>query len=90
MEHWRAVLPVPIYEVDYEKLTQNPEVETRKLIDFCGLPWDDQCLAFHENDTAVRTASRIQVREPIYQSSIGRWKNYVKELAPLKGAIESH
>ena len=90
MEHWRAVLPVPIYEVDYEKLTQNPEVETRKLIDFCGLPWDDQCLAFYENNTAVRTASRIQVREPIYQSSIGRWKNYAKELEPLKGAIESH
>ena len=90
MQHWRKVLPIPMYEVDYESLTQNPEAETRKLIDFCGLSWDDRCLAFHENQTAVRTASRIQVREPIYQSSIGRWKNYAQELAPLKTAIDSH
>lgn len=89
MQHWREVLPCPIYEVEYETLTQDPEAETRKLIEFCGLPWDDRCLAFYENETAVRTASRIQVREPIYQSSIGRWKNYATELAPLKAAIES-
>jgi tetratricopeptide (TPR) repeat protein len=90
MQHWRKVLPIPMYEVDYEKLAQNPEVETRKLIDFCGLSWDERCLAFYENQTVVRTASRIQVREPIYQSSIGRWKNYAQELAPLKTAIDSH
>ena len=90
MEHWRTVLPHAIYEVDYEKIAQDPETETKKLIDFCGLAWDDRCLAFHENETAVRTASRIQVREPMYQSSIGRWKNYAKEIAPLKASIESH
>ena len=90
MQHWRKVLPTPIYEVDYEKLAQHPEEETRKLIDYCNLPWDDRCLEFYENTTAVRTASRIQVREPIYQSSIGRWKNYTQELSPLKEAIDAH
>ncbi|MEC8338334.1 MAG: sulfotransferase [Planctomycetota bacterium] len=89
MQHWREVLPSPFYEIEYETLTQDPETETRKLIEFCGLPWDERCLAFYENETAVRTASRIQVREPIYQSSAGRWKNYATELAPLKAAIES-
>ena len=89
MQHWRKVLPTSIYEVDYEKLAQHPEEETRKLIDYCNLPWDDRCLEFYENTTAVRTASRIQVREPIYQSSIGRWKNYASQLAPMKDAMRA-
>jgi len=89
MQHWRKVLPTSIYEVDYEKLAQHPEEETRKLIDYCNLPWDDRCLEFYETPTAVRTASRIQVREPIYQSSIGRWKSYASQLAPLKDAMRA-
>jgi len=62
-------------------------VEVRKLVAFCGLPWDDACLRFHESRRSVRTASLAQVRRPLYANSVGRWKNYEMELAPLKAAL---
>ena len=83
MEHWRRVLPIPMLEMPYEQLTQQQEAMTRRLIEFVGLPWDDRCLSFHENTRQVKTASALQVREPMNNKSIGRWKKYESQLAPL-------
>jgi Flp pilus assembly protein TadD len=87
MEHWRRVLPLPIYEVDYEELVRNPARVSRELIAFCGLDWSDRCLAFHENSRTVQTASKLQVRRPIYATSLARWKRYEHHLLPLKCAL---
>jgi tetratricopeptide (TPR) repeat protein len=89
MAHWREVLPIPMYEVRYEELVARPEPIIRKLIDFCGLPWNDACLAFHENRRAVHTVSRMQVRQPVYTGSVGRWQRYAAHLEPLRAALAS-
>jgi tetratricopeptide (TPR) repeat protein len=83
MEHWRRVLPIRVLEVDYESLVADLEPESKKLVNGCGLDWDPACLEFHKNNRPVKTASIGQVRRPIYTSSIGRWKNYERTLAPL-------
>ena len=83
MEHWRSVLPLTIYDLDYEKLIATPEQETRKLVDFIGLPWDPACLAPQESTVPIHTQSRLQVRQPIYDTSIGRWRRFEKHLGPL-------
>ncbi len=81
--HWRAVLPPDRFmELQYEHLVRDQEGETRRLLDFCGLPFDERCLAFHENPSAVMTASTVQVRQPLYASSIGRWKRYGSAVQP--------
>ena len=87
MAHWRQVLPLKFIDLDYEALTQDFETEARRLIDFLELPWDPACLSFHEGTAAVRTFSRNQVRNPIYQTSVGRWRRYEKELQPLIRAL---
>lgn len=87
MAHWRAVLPNFLLDVPYEALIADQEGWSRKLVDFLGLPWDEQCLAFHKNDRLVRTASFWQVRQPIYTSSVARWRHYEKHLAPLMEAL---
>ncbi len=87
MSHWAQVLPMPIHEVGYEELVQNQEAVSRRLLAYCGLPWDDRCLDFHSNRRAVLTASSVQVRKPISTKSIGRWKNYHKHLEPLIKAL---
>lgn len=88
MDHWHAVMPGAIVDVDYETLTGNHETETRRLIDACGLPWDDACLSFHELDRQVATASAAQVRQPIYRSSVGKWRRYEEQLEPLRRILE--
>ena len=88
MEHWRNVLPVPLLEVDYESTVADLEATARRLIDWCGLAWEDSCLNFHERRNPVRTASVNQVRKPIYQRSVGRWKNYEKPLAGLFALLD--
>jgi hypothetical protein len=89
MDHWRAVLPKGrILDVHYENVVDNLETEARRLIAHCGLEWDDACLAFHKNRRTVRTASQQQVRQPIYNRSVGRWKRYEKHLGPLIEALE--
>ena len=90
MDHWRSVLEYPMLEVDYEELVADPETSSRRLIEFCGLPWDDQCLQFHDNDRLVMTASADQVRRPIYKTSIQRWKNYQAFLGPLISELENY
>ena len=87
MTHWREVLPAPIFEVNYEDLVANQETVSRDLVDFCGLDWDERCLAFHENPRPVLTASALQVRQPMYHSSVGRWKKYRAHLKPLIEAL---
>jgi hypothetical protein len=83
MRHWHEVLPGQVLEVRYEELVQDQEAQTRRLLEFCGLPWEEACLRFYETDRAVRTASSEQVRQPIYSSSINHWKNFSQQLAPL-------
>lgn len=88
MEHWNKVLPGKIYNLSYEQLVNNQEEETRKLLDYCGLEWEEQCLRFYETERTVRTASAAQVRKPISTEGIGRWKEYEKHLAPLIEALD--
>jgi len=84
MAHWRAVLPPgAMLEVQYEALVADLETEARRIVAYCGLEWDEKCLAFHRTERPVRTASVTQVRQPIYSNAIGRWKPYEKMLRPL-------
>jgi tetratricopeptide (TPR) repeat protein len=83
MAHWRAVLPLPLMEVGYEDLVENQEAVSRRMVAFCGLGWDDRCLAYHQNPRPVHTASQVQVRQPVYKSSVGRWRQYATHLQPL-------
>lgn len=87
MDHWRAVLPGRILDVSYEGLVADPEPEMRRLLEFCGLPWEDACRDFHRTRRPVRTASAHQVRKPIYRTSVKRWKKYEKHLDPLLQAL---
>jgi tetratricopeptide (TPR) repeat protein len=81
--YWHEVFPGKIYTLSYEKLVNDQEAETRKLLKYCGLSWDDACLSFHKTSRAVETASAAQVRKPIYKDSLQLWKRYEKELQPL-------
>jgi tetratricopeptide (TPR) repeat protein len=84
MDHWRAVLPAgSFYDVQYENIVADQEGEARKLLAYCGLEWNDACLDFHKTKRQVRTASVVQVRQPIYTSSVQRWRKYEKFLGPL-------
>jgi tetratricopeptide (TPR) repeat protein len=87
MAHWRATLDLAILDVSYEAHVENPEETCREILDFLELDWDPACLQFHESKRYVKTASRDQVRKPIYQSSVGRWRNYEAHLQPLKDAL---
>ena len=84
MQHWRDVLPNGVmYELDYENLIADQEKETRKLLEYCGLTWDESCLQFNKTKNTVRTASMAQVRRGIYTDSQAAWKRYKKQLKPL-------
>jgi hypothetical protein len=72
-----------MFELQYEEMIADQESMSRKLIDFASLDWDDACLSFHETERTVRTLSRWQVRQPIYSSSVKRWKKYEEFLGPL-------
>jgi tetratricopeptide (TPR) repeat protein len=90
MQHWKTVLPAnAFYEVQYEELVNDNETQAKALIDFCGLPWDDACLESHKTERSIRTASVMQVRQPVYTSSVEKWRNYETFLGPLfKGLKE--
>jgi tetratricopeptide (TPR) repeat protein len=87
MRHWNAVLPGRIHEVRYEDMIADPDTESRRLIDYLGLPWDDACLRFHQSDRTVVTPSRWQVRQPVYKTSVKRWKHYEHKIQPLIEAL---
>lgn len=82
--HWDEVLPGKVYHQSYEGLIADPETSVRKLLDFCGLPFDEKCLAFHQTERRVRTASAQQVREKLHSRSLGRWRNYEHHLSEWK------
>jgi len=85
IEHWRKTLPDNRFmEVQYEDIVFDQENQTKCLLEFCDLSWNETCLRFHENDSPVSTASSVQVRQPLYSGSIGRWKHYGKGLEKLK------
>jgi tetratricopeptide (TPR) repeat protein len=88
MGHWNRVMPGKIYEMRYEDLVANPAQQIRDLLAWCGIPFEASCLSFHRNRRMVATASATQVRQPIHQGAVQRWKNYEKELEPLKRALE--
>ena len=83
MDHWHDVLPGFIHDVRYEELVVDQAGQTKALLDFCDLEWDDACVAFHKTDRPVATASAAQVRRPIYNNSIQLWKRYEIQLSPL-------
>ncbi len=88
MTFWRETLPENRFmEIRYEDVIDHQDRETRKLLKFCGLDWNEACLRFHENKAPVSTASSVQVRQPLYRGSIGRWKKYGTKLNPLKHAL---
>jgi len=87
MAHFDAVLPGRIHRVIYEELVDDPEGEVKRLLEYCGLPFDERCLRFYENDRAVRTASSEQVRQPIFRSGLEQWKHFEPWLGPLREAL---
>jgi tetratricopeptide (TPR) repeat protein len=89
MRHWREVMPGAFHELQYEMLVENPERATRELLTHCGLPWEEQCLSFHQRTTSVATASAVQVRQDIYTSSVNRWQRYGDALQPLYELLKS-
>jgi tetratricopeptide (TPR) repeat protein len=87
MDHWQAVLPLPVHEVAYEETVSDLEGVARRLVAACGLDWEPACLEFHRTQRPVRTASVVQVRQPVYRQSVGRWKNYESALAELFASL---
>jgi tetratricopeptide (TPR) repeat protein len=87
MKHWHQVLPQKIFDVRYEDMVADHEGMSRKLIDFIGLEWDEACLNFYKTERTVKTASNWQVRQPVYTSSMARWKHYEKFIGPLREAL---
>jgi len=84
MDHWDEILPGKVHKVVYEDMVQNQEEETRKLLDYCNLPFEEECLKFYETKRAVKTASSEQVRQPIYKQSVQLWQNYEEFIDQLK------
>jgi hypothetical protein len=89
MSHWDEVLPGKILQLQYERLVDDQEQQTRQLLAFCDLKWEDACLNFHENKAPIATASAAQARKPMYSSAVGRWKRYGDRLGPIKKQLEA-
>jgi tetratricopeptide (TPR) repeat protein len=89
MAHWERILPAQIFTVAYEDLVSDQETTTRALLDYVGLPFEAACLEFHLNPAAITTASSVQVRRPLYDSSVDLWRQFAAELAPLRERLHS-
>jgi hypothetical protein len=90
MTHWRSVLaPDAMLDVVYEDVVDDLVGQARRLIDYCGLPWDDRCLKFHQTRRPVHTASAVQVRQPLFRTSIERWRRFEFSLGPLLDELGS-
>jgi predicted Zn-dependent protease len=87
MEHWQSVLPGRIHFVRYERLVEDPENEIRRILDYCGLPFEESCLRFWESGRTVLSPSAEQVRRPIYRDALQQWRNFEPWLGPLKEAL---
>ena len=90
MEFWKTDLNIAMLDVNYENLVSNPEQNVRAILEYCGLSWDEQCLSFHTNKRYAQTASYDQVRKPMYQSSMDRWKNYEQHICKLRDKLTRH
>ena len=90
MDHWKQVLHIPMHEVVYEQLVEDPDREIRKIIEFSGLDWDERCLKYYERRRIIRTASYNQANRPIYKKSINRWRNYEKHIIQLTSLLEGY
>jgi Flp pilus assembly protein TadD len=89
MRHWQEVMPGAVFELQYETLVENPEQVSRELLAHCDLPWEEQCLSFHQRKSSVSTASAVQVRQDIYTSSVNRWQRYGDAMQPLYELLAS-
>lgn len=87
MKHWDKLLPARVLRVQYEDVVADSETQIRRVLDYCGLPFEEQCLRFYETDRAIRTPSSEQVRQPIYKAGVEQWRNYEAFLTPLKAAL---
>ena len=87
MAHFDQVLPGRVHRVRYERMVEDTEREIRALLDYCGLPFEADCLSFHQNDRAVRTASSEQVRRPIFREGLEQWRHFETWLEPLRTAL---
>ena len=90
MKHWNKSYPELIYEITYENLVNNIEDETKGILEYCGLNFEQNCLSFYENKRSVKTASVYQVRQKMYSSSINRSENFIKELDPLISTLKEY
>ena len=90
MAFWRDRLPADRFmEIAYEDIIADQEGQTRRLLAHCGLDWQEACLDFHQQDAAVATASSVQVRQPLYSSSVGRWRKYGAALDPMREILQA-
>ncbi|MDZ7643537.1 MAG: sulfotransferase [Woeseiaceae bacterium] len=89
MTHWRDVIPGALLDIRYEALFDDPETVSRQILEYCGLDWEDGCLAFHRNTAPIATASAAQVRRPLYRDAVGRWRRYASRLQPPADRLES-
>ncbi len=87
MDHWDRVLPGKVLRVDYQDVVEDLETQVRRILDHCGLPFEDACVNFHQTERAVRTASSEQVRQPIFRSGLDQWEHFEPYLAPLREAL---
>jgi hypothetical protein len=88
MRHWHDVLPGKVLDVDYEVTVTDLEGQVRRILDHCGLPFEEQCLRFHETERPVQTASSEQVRQPIYRGGLGKWREYDRHLVDWKDMLK--
>ena len=88
MEHWDNVLPNKVHRVVYEDMVENTETEIKKLLEYCQLDFEENCLSFYKTKRTVRTPSSEQVRQPIYKKGVGQWEYFNKWLDPLKETLK--
>jgi tetratricopeptide (TPR) repeat protein len=88
MDHWHHVFPEQILSVQYEEVIDDFETQVRRILDYCGLPFESDCLEFYNTKRAVRTASSEQVRQPVYKNAVAQWENYEQWLEPLREALQ--
>jgi hypothetical protein len=87
MAHWEKVLPGFMFTIRYEEMVSDQQNQTKCLLDYCELPWEEACLDFHKTERKVSTASLAQVRQPIYKDSVELWKRYERQLKPLRKVL---
>ena len=88
MDHWKQLFPEKILDVNYEDVVTNTEEQLRRALSFCGIPWDDRCLQENQKQHVSPTASKWQARQPVYKTSVQRWRKYEKHLGPLLEILE--